>query len=62
MAVKKSALVTGAATGIGRAAVLALARAGYDVAVNYASSEAAAWAPSRPRPTSSSTRLDAAAP
>jgi 3-oxoacyl-[acyl-carrier protein] reductase len=34
--------VTGAATGIGRSAVLALARAGYDVTVNYASSEAAA--------------------
>ena len=39
---KKSALVTGAATGIGRSAVLALARAGYDVALNYSSSEAAA--------------------
>ena len=38
----KSALVTGAATGIGRSAVLALARAGYDVALNYSSSEAAA--------------------
>jgi 3-oxoacyl-[acyl-carrier protein] reductase len=35
-------LVTGAATGIGRSAVLALARAGYDVALNYASSEKAA--------------------
>jgi 3-oxoacyl-[acyl-carrier protein] reductase len=34
--------VTGAATGIGRAAVLALARAGFDVALNYSSSEAAA--------------------
>ena len=34
--------MTGAATGIGRSAVLALARAGYDVAVNYASSEKAA--------------------
>ena len=42
MASKKSALVTGGATGIGRAAVLALARAGYDVCVNYGSSEAAA--------------------
>ena len=39
---KKSALVTGAATGIGRSAALALARAGYDVALNYSSSEAAA--------------------
>ncbi|MGB8435964.1 MAG: SDR family oxidoreductase [Burkholderiales bacterium] len=39
---RKAALVTGAATGIGRSAVLALARAGYDVAINYGSSEAAA--------------------
>ena len=42
MASAKAALVTGGATGIGRAAVLALARAGYDVAINYSSSEAAA--------------------
>ncbi len=42
MASRKVALVTGAATGIGRSAVLALARAGYDVAVNYSSSEKAA--------------------
>jgi 3-oxoacyl-[acyl-carrier protein] reductase len=42
MTQRRAALVTGAATGIGRSAVLALARAGYDVAVNYASSEAAA--------------------
>ena len=42
MASTKAALVTGAATGIGRAAALALARAGYDVGVNYSSSEAAA--------------------
>jgi 3-oxoacyl-[acyl-carrier protein] reductase len=39
---KRTALVTGAATGIGRSAVLALARAGFDVALNYSSSEAAA--------------------
>ena len=39
---KKAALVTGSATGIGRSAVLALARAGYDVALNFSSSEAAA--------------------
>ncbi len=39
---RKAALVTGGATGIGRSAVLALARAGFDVAVNYSSSEAAA--------------------
>jgi 3-oxoacyl-[acyl-carrier protein] reductase len=38
----KAALVTGAATGIGRSAVLSLARAGYDVAINYSSSEKAA--------------------
>ena len=42
MASRKVALVTGAATGIGAAAVLALARAGYDVALNYSSSDAAA--------------------
>jgi 3-oxoacyl-[acyl-carrier protein] reductase len=41
MASRKAALVTGAATGIGAAAVLALARAGYDVALNYSSSEKA---------------------
>jgi 3-oxoacyl-[acyl-carrier protein] reductase len=35
-------LVTGAASGIGQAAVLALARAGFDVGINYRSSEAAA--------------------
>jgi len=39
---KPAALVTGAASGIGRAASLALARAGYDVAINYSRSEAAA--------------------
>jgi len=39
---EKAALVTGAASGIGRAAALALARAGYDVAINYSQSEAAA--------------------
>jgi len=42
MASTKAALVTGGATGIGRSVVLALARAGYDVAINYSSSEAAA--------------------
>jgi 3-oxoacyl-[acyl-carrier protein] reductase len=36
---RPAALVTGGATGIGRAAVLALARAGYDVAINYSRSE-----------------------
>src|SRR5260370_31661834 len=36
------ALVTGAATGIGRAAAIALAEAGYDVVINYSRSEAAA--------------------
>jgi 3-oxoacyl-[acyl-carrier protein] reductase len=36
---KRAALVTGAASGIGRAASLALARAGYDVAINYSRSE-----------------------
>ena len=41
---RRVALVTGAATGIGRAAALALARAGFDVAINYSRSEAAARA------------------
>ncbi len=43
-AARKKALVTGGATGIGKAAVLALAKAGYDVAINYGSSAAAAKA------------------
>jgi 3-oxoacyl-[acyl-carrier protein] reductase len=42
MASTKAALITGGATGIGRSAVLALARAGYDVGVNFSSSDAAA--------------------
>src|SRR5213592_976488 len=41
---KRAALVTGAASGIGRAAALALARAGYDVAINYSRSEKEAQA------------------
>jgi 3-oxoacyl-[acyl-carrier protein] reductase len=36
------ALVTGAATGIGRSAAIALAKNGYDVVINYSKSEAAA--------------------
>ncbi len=44
MTTRKKALVTGGATGIGRSAVLALARAGYDVAINYGSSAKAAEA------------------
>jgi 3-oxoacyl-[acyl-carrier protein] reductase len=39
---RKTALVTGASNGIGRSAALALARAGYDVAINYRSSDAEA--------------------
>ena len=39
---RKAALVTGASTGIGRAAAVALAEAGFDVAINYSSSEQAA--------------------
>jgi 3-oxoacyl-[acyl-carrier protein] reductase len=42
MAHLKSALVTGASAGIGRSAALALARAGYDVAINYSRSDEAA--------------------
>jgi 3-oxoacyl-[acyl-carrier protein] reductase len=45
-AARKAALVTGGASGIGKSAVLALAAAGYDVAINYSSSEAAARATS----------------
>lgn len=39
---RKAALVTGAATGIGRAIVVSLAGGGYDVAINYSRSEAEA--------------------
>src|SRR4051812_4200949 len=39
---RKTALVTGASTGIGRAAAVALAEAGFDVAINYSRSEQAA--------------------
>ena len=42
MTERLKALVTGGATGIGRSAVLALARAGYDIAINYGSSAKAA--------------------
>ena len=36
---RKVALVTGSATGVGAATVLALAHRGYDVLVNYSKSE-----------------------
>jgi len=39
---RKAALVTGAATGIGRAIAIALAENGFDVAINYSRSEGAA--------------------
>src|SRR4029453_16424875 len=40
--VKTTALVTGACTGIGRSAALALAKNGYDVVINFSRSEDAA--------------------
>ena len=39
---RPAALVTGGASGIGRSVALALAREGYDVAINYSRSDAAA--------------------
>jgi 3-oxoacyl-[acyl-carrier protein] reductase len=39
---RRAALVTGASTGIGRAAAVALAAAGFDVAINYSRSQEAA--------------------
>ena len=39
---RPAALVTGSASGIGRAAALRLAQAGYDVAINYSRSRDAA--------------------
>jgi 3-oxoacyl-[acyl-carrier protein] reductase len=40
--VRKTAIVTGSATGVGAATALALARRGYDVLINYSRSEAEA--------------------
>jgi 3-oxoacyl-[acyl-carrier protein] reductase len=44
---KPAALVTGAATGIGRSAALALAKNGYDVVINFSRSEEAAKSTAR---------------
>jgi 3-oxoacyl-[acyl-carrier protein] reductase len=44
MTARKAAIVTGSATGVGAATVLALAGRGYDVLVNYSKSEADAEA------------------
>jgi len=42
MTERKKAIVTGSATGVGRASALALARRGYDVLINYSKSESEA--------------------
>ena len=42
MTQRKTAIVTGSATGVGAATALALARRGYDVLINYSKSEAEA--------------------
>lgn len=44
---KPAALVTGAATGIGRSAAVALAKSGYDVIINFSRSEDAAKSTAR---------------
>jgi 3-oxoacyl-[acyl-carrier protein] reductase len=50
-------LVTGAATGIGRAAALALAKNGYDVVINFSRSEDAAKATARDAEAASARTL-----
>ena len=44
---RRAALITGASTGIGRAAAVALATAGFDVAINYSRSREAACVTAR---------------
>ena len=54
---KPAALVTGAATGIGRSAAVALAKNGYHVAVNYSRSEDAAKITARQAETAGAKTL-----
>ena len=45
METNKLALVTGGSRGIGRAIALEMAKAGYDVVINYAGNETASTSP-----------------
>jgi NAD(P)-dependent dehydrogenase (short-subunit alcohol dehydrogenase family) len=54
---KPTALVTGASTGIGRSAAVALAKNGYDVVINFSRSEDAAKITARDAETAGARAL-----